>query len=201
MTKRPLLALSLAASFAALTAAPPALAASSPFDLRGPALRVPVTHEGATLPIGQVPNLTAGDTISVAPDFPDQQGARYVLIAGFLRGATNPPPKDWFFKAETWEKKKKDNSLTIKVPTGARQLVLFLMPKDHGDFDAVVSAVRKQPGTFVRASQELNQASLDRARLDAFLGNIHALEASHPEQIAATSPILTRSLSIKLNAD
>lgn len=201
MMKRPLLAPSLAASFAALLAAAPALAASSPFDLRGPALRVSVIHEGTTLPVGQVPNLAAGDTITVAPDFPDQQGARYVLIAGFLRGATNPPPKDWFFKAETWEKKKKDNSLTIKVPDGARQLVLLLMPKDHGDFDAVVSAVRKQPGTFVRASQELNQASLDRARLDAFLGDIHALEASHPEQIAATSPILTRSLSIKLNAD
>jgi hypothetical protein len=197
MMKRPLLAL----SFAALIAATPALAASSPFDLRGPALRISVTHEGATLPIGQVPNLAAGDTITVAPDFPDQQGARYVLIAGFLRGATNPPPKDWFFKAETWERKKKDNSLTIKVPTGARQLVLFLMPKDHGDFDAVVSAVRKQPGTFVRASQELNQASLDRARLDSFLGDIHTLESTHPEQIAATSPILTRSLSIKLNAD
>ena len=78
--KRPLLAPSLAASFAALIAMAPALAASSPFDLRGPALRVSVTHEGTILPVGQVPNLAAGDTITVAPDFPDQQGARYVLM-------------------------------------------------------------------------------------------------------------------------
>ncbi|MGN6269036.1 MAG: hypothetical protein ACTHM0_03980 [Sphingomonas sp.] len=196
MPKRLFLAFTCAA-----LAATPAFAASSPFDLSGPALRVSVTHDGMTLPIAQVPNLSAGDTISVAPDFPADQGAHYVLIAGFLRGATNPPPKKWFSAAKTWEKKKKDNSLTLTVPEGARQLVLFLMPDDNGDFDAVVSNVRKQPGTFVRASQELNQASLDRARLDTFLDSIHALESTHPEQLATTSPILTSSLSIKLNAD
>jgi hypothetical protein len=196
MPKRPLLALTCAA-----LAATPALAASSPFDLSGPALTVSVTHDGVTLPIAQVPNLSTGDTISIAPDFPADQGAHYVLIAGFLRGATNPPPKKWFSKAKTWEKKAKDNSLRLTVPEGARQLVLFLMPDDNGDFDAVVSNVRKQPGTFVRASQELNQTSLDRARLDTFLESLRDLEGRHPEQIAAISPVLTRSLSIKLKAE
>lgn len=196
MPKRLFLAISCAA-----LAAGPALAASSPFDLSGPALKISVTHEGVTLPIAEVPNLSTGDTISIAPDFPADQGAHYVLIAGFLRGATNPPPKKWFSKAETWEKKAKDNSLKLIVPEGARQLVLFLMPDDNGDFDAVVSNVRKQPGTFVRASQELNQTSLDRARLDTFLASLRTLENTHPEQIAAVSPVLTRSLSIKLKAE
>ncbi|HEU4959849.1 MAG TPA: hypothetical protein VFT56_05530 [Sphingomonas sp.] len=176
-----------------------ARAASAPFDLSGPALHVAVTRGGTTLPIARVPNLAAGDRISIKADLPEDQGAHYVLIAAFLRGATNPPPKKWFFHAKTWETKHNDLSLT--VPDGARQLVLFLMPEDNGDVDAVVDAVRKQPGTFVRASQELNQASLDRARLDTFLGAIHDLERRNPERIAAASPVLTRSLSIKLNAD
>ncbi|MBY8829139.1 hypothetical protein [Hephaestia mangrovi] len=197
MIGRPFLSVSLAAMVAAM----PASAAQAPFDLQGPAVRVSVTHDGTTLPISEVPNLATGDTLSLVPDLPSKQGARYVLIGAFLRGATNPPPKDWFFEAKTWKDKKKDNSLSLTVPEGARQFVLLLMPQDNGDFDAVVSAVRKQPGTFVRASQELNQASLDRARLDAFLGHIHDLERDAPDRIADVSPVLTRSLSIKLNAD
>ncbi|MEG3178991.1 molybdopterin dinucleotide binding domain-containing protein, partial [Sphingomonas sp. RB3P16] len=116
----------------------------------------------------------------------------------FLRGATEPPPKSWFFKAETWKEKK--NALALKVPEGARQLVVFLVP-ESGGFDAVVSAVRKQPGAFVRAVQDLDQASLDRARLDAFLDGIHALERTRPERIEAVSPLLSRSLAIKLKAE
>ncbi|TPG17555.1 hypothetical protein EAH87_12605 [Sphingomonas koreensis] len=182
-------------------ALPPAAGEAAPaaFDLAGPGLRVSVTHDGATLPIAQVPNLAVGDSISIAADLPPDQGARYLLVASFLRDATNPPPKKWFFQAETWQRKK--NSLSITVPEGARQLIVFLMPKDGGDFDAIVNSVRKQPGTFVRASQELNQASLDRARLDAFLAAVRSLERSHPDRIAATSPLLTRSLSIKLKAE
>jgi hypothetical protein len=197
MIGRPFLACSLIAALAAA----PAVAAQAPFDLQGPALRITVTHAGATLPIAEAPNLAAGDTLSIVPDLPERQGARYVLIGAFLRGATNPPPKKWFFSAKTWKDKKKDNSLSLTVPEGARQLVLFLMPEDHGDVDAVISTVRKQPGTFVRASQELNQATLDRARLDSFLGRIHDLERDAPNRIADVSPVLTRSLSIKLKAD
>ena len=176
-----------------------ATAASAPFDLKGPGVRVSVTHGGVTLPIARVPNLAAGDRLSIAADLPEDQGARYLMIAAFLRGATNPPPKSWFFQAKTWERK--HNTLSLTVPEGARQLVLFLVPDSGGDFDAVVHGVRDQPGTFVRASQELNQASLDRARLDAYLDGIHAIERDDPTRLAAASPLLTRSLSIKLNQD
>ncbi|MGN6376811.1 MAG: hypothetical protein ACTHMG_14845 [Sphingomonas sp.] len=195
MTLRILLACALIAPLAAA----PARAASAPFDLAGPGLQVAVTHDGQTLPIARTPNLSAGDRVSVKVDLPHDQGVRYLLVAGFLRGATNPPPKNWFYRAKTWENRGNDLSLT--VPKGARQLVLFLVPDDGGDFDAIVNAVRKQPGTFVRASQELNQASLDRARLDTYLADLHRLERQHPEQIAAISPVLSRSLSLKLKAD
>ncbi len=176
----------------------PARAASEPFDLTGPGLQVAVTHDGRTLPIARVPNLAEGDRVSIKLELPRRQGAKMLLVAAFLRGATNPPPEDWFFKAKTWEEG--GNKLSLVVPKGARQLVLLLAPEENSDFDAIVEAVRDRPGTFVRASQELNQASLDRARLDTFLDRMRRLERTHPDRIAAISPVLTRSLSVKLNA-
>ncbi|WP_198526948.1 hypothetical protein [Sphingomonas sp. Ant20] len=158
-----------------------------------------VTHGATRLPIGQVPNLSEGDRIAVSADLPRDQGVHYLLVAAFLRGATNPPPKNWFTQAKTWERKKK--TLDLTVPAGARQLILFLAPETGGGYDSIVDAVRKQPGAFVRASQELNQASLDRARLDTFLDSIHRLERTHPERIETVSPVLTRSLSITLKAE
>src|SRR5689334_4319937 len=69
----------------------------APFDLAGPMLDVKVTRGTQTLPISEVPNLAAGDRLSIKADFPATQSAHYLLVAAFLRGATNPPPKDWFF--------------------------------------------------------------------------------------------------------
>lgn len=171
----------------------------APFDLTGPVLQVSVTHEGETLPISQVPNLSAGDQVSIRADLPKDQEAHYLLVAAFLRGATNPPPKKWVFEAKTWKRKK--NALEIKVPEGARQLVLFLAPETGGDFDALQDVVRGRPGAFVRASQDLNQASLDRSRLDAFLVGIQNLNPADPDRLEAVSPLLARSLSMKFNAD
>src|SRR3546814_20874675 len=119
-----------------------------------------------------------------------------LLVAAFLRGATNPQPKDWFFKSKTW--KKGGTELSLTVPAGARQIVLFLAPDDNSDYDAIVEAVRDRPGTFVRASQEHNQASLDRGRLDTFLRPIHRLEGSGPHRIAPIPPVLTHNPSFKL---
>ena len=77
----------------------PALARAAdtaPFDLAGPALKVTVAHAGATLPIGEVPNLSPGDVVSIKADLPASQSVHYLLVAAFLRGATNPPPQEWF---------------------------------------------------------------------------------------------------------
>ncbi|MBW4329267.1 hypothetical protein KY084_00045 [Stakelama sp. CBK3Z-3] len=183
----------------ALSAAAPAWAKSSPFDLAGPRLHVAVTHDGVTLPVEWVPNLSEGDRISIKLDRQAEQSTRYRLIAAFLRGVTDRPPRDWFHDAKSWERKK--NSLSLIVPAGAHQVAVFVMPEDGGDVDAVIDTVRKRPGTFVRATKELNQASLDRARLDAFLRDVRAVERDDPKKIADTSQALTRSLSIKLNSD
>src|SRR5690606_7759525 len=100
----------------------------APFELAGPSLRVSVTRGEVTLPIGQVPSLRAGDRLTVDADLPKDQGAHFILLSAFLRGATNPPPKDWIQSAETWKKKEKDRRLELTVPDGARQMALFLVP-------------------------------------------------------------------------
>ncbi|MCD2324316.1 hypothetical protein LQ953_09860 [Sphingomonas sp. IC-56] len=173
----------------------------APFDLPGPGLRVTVTRGGVTLPIGEVPDLASGDRVVVQADLPEDQRARFLLVSAFLSGATNPPPKKWFASAETWKRKDKDRVLTLTVPEGAKQLVLFLIPETGGAAGTIEDAVRGKPGEFVRASQSINQASLDRSRLNAFIAAIRAQENSHPEFLKNLAPVLARSLAIKLNAD
>src|ERR1700687_2386106 len=99
------------------------------FDLPGPQVEVRVTRAGKTLPIAQVPNLQAGDRILVHPNLPEEQSLRYVLLAAFLRGATNPPPPTWFTKAETWNRPVRAGGIVLTVPKDAQQLLLFLAPR------------------------------------------------------------------------
>ena len=61
----------------------------------------------------------------------------------------------------------------------ARHLV-FLAPQTSGDFKTLVNAVRARPGVFVRTSQDLNQATLDRSRLESYLMAIRALKLGTP---------------------
>ena len=176
------------------------LADPTPFDLAGPRIEVKVKRGDQTLPITAVPNLAAGDKLLIYPDFPAAQSAHYLLIAAFLRGATNPPPEEWFFKLETWNKKNVEG-LHVTVPEGAQQVLLFLAPETGGDFKTLVNAVRGRPGAFVRASQDLNQASLDRTRLDAYLNAVRNISATDPGKLKEVSPLLARSLGIKLDKD
>src|SRR5207249_4788685 len=139
---------------------------------------VRVTRGTQTLPIAAVPNLAAGDRLWIQADLPATQSAHYLLVAAFLRGATNPPPQSWFFRCETWERRCAQDGLTVTVPSDAQQVLLFLAPEAGGDFKAVVSSVRGRPGAFVRASQDLNQATLDSSRLETHLAAIRALSAT-----------------------
>ena len=192
--------LQAAAAMLALAAARPAAADAPAFDLAGPALRVTVEHAGARLPISQVPNLTEGDLLTVRSDLPPGQAAPYLLVTAFLRGATNPPPREWFARAETWTARGAAG-VTVRVPAGARQALVFLAPRTSGDFTTVTGAVRGRPGAFVRASQDLMQASLDRSRLTTFLAALRRSEAKGPDDLKTTSPLLARSLDLKLNAE
>lgn len=181
--------------FPALLYADPA-----PFDLAGPRLQVRVVHDGKTLPIAEVPNLTVGDQISIRAELPPGQSVHYLLVAAFLRGATNPPPESWFYSSETWNRKDA-GGLKITVPDNAQQVLVFLAPETGGDFKTLVGAVRGRPGAFVRASQDLNQATLDRARLKVYLTAIRKISQGSPEKLKEASPLLARSLSIKFNPD
>jgi hypothetical protein len=169
------------------------------FDLSGPPIEVRVTRSGKTLPISRVPNLQPGDRIWVHPDLPEDQSAHYLLVVAFLRGPTNPPPDVWFTKAETWNKRVREEGIVVVVPQDAQQALLFLAPETGGDFSTLRSTVKGKPGVFVRASQDLNQASLDRSRLDQYINAIRQTSENDPKALHDRSVLLARSLTIKLD--
>ena len=179
-------------------AALPTHAEVAPFDLAGPDVQVTVGRGQETLPIAEVPNLAVGDQLWVRADLPATQSQHYLLVVGFLRGATNPPPRDWFHVCETWKRSCAQNGLKLTVPAGAGQVLVFLAPKATGDVRTLIGAVQGRPGAFVRTSQDLNQATLDSSRLDAYLRAVHALDQSAPGKLKEVAPLLGRSLAIKV---
>jgi hypothetical protein len=172
---------------------------AAPFDLAGPRLEVKITRAGKTLPVSEVPNLAVGDRVWIKADLPEGQAAHYLMVAAFLRGSTNPPPENWFFKQETWGKKTGNEGLTVTVPDGAQQVVIFLAPETGGDYRTLLGAVRGKPGSFVRASQDLNQAMLDRSRLDTYLAAVRQISATDPSKLKDAAPLLARSLGMKID--
>ena len=183
--------------FSILTAV--ANAGPAPFDLAGPTVEVKVTREGKTLPVSQVPNLVAGDRLWIKADLPANQSAQYLLVTAFLSGSTNPPPESWFFPCKTWSGQCGRDGITVTVPKGAQQVLLFLAPATRGDFRTLVDAVRGRPGAFVRTSQDLNQAALDRSRLERYLSAIRVLNEADPSKLKEAAPLLARSLAIKVD--
>jgi len=200
MTRMRPLRLAALAAFLLPSASPPVQAGAAPFDLPGPNLQVTVGRGRETLPIAEVPNLAAGDRLWVRADLPPTQSQRYLLVIAFLRGATNPPPRDWFQVCQTWKRGCAQNGLKMTVPEGAGQVLVFLAPKTSGDFRTLMGAVQGRPGAFVRTSQDLNQATLDSSRLDAYLRAVHALDETSPGTLKEVAPLLGRSLAIKVNA-
>jgi len=173
--------------------------ADNVFDLSGPKIEINVTRGGKTLGIADVPNLLPGDRLWVHVNLPDSQAVHYLLVIAFLRGSTNPPPEDWFTRAETWNKQIIAEGIVVTVPKDAQQALLFLAPETGGDFSSLRSAVRSKPGVFVRAAQDLNQASLDRTRADRYLDDINSGSDLDPKALHDRSVLLARTLSIKLD--
>jgi hypothetical protein len=175
-----------------------ARADSAAFDLIGPSVEMKVTRNGKSLPISAVPNLQPGDKLWIHPDFPPDQAARYLLVVAFLRGSTNPPPESWFIRAESWSKQVREEGIVVTVPQEAQQALLFLAPETGGDFATLRSTVRGRPGVFVRASQDLNRASLDRTRLEKYLADVRAISDADPKALREHSALLARTLAIRL---
>lgn len=171
------------------------------FDLIGPRIDVRVTRDGKTLPIASVPNLKTGDKLWLFPDLPRTQSVHYLLVAAFLRGTTNPPPDAWFTKIETWNKKVREEGVTITVPDEAQQAILFLAPETGGDFTTLRSAVQGRPGVFVRASQDLAEAGFEQARIEKYLASIRQAAPGDPNALLNHSNLLARTLNLKPNQD
>ncbi len=191
---------SILASLAALLFCSSALYADpARFDLAGPKIEVRVTRDGITLPIAQVPNLKAGDKLWLHPDFPPTQSIKYLLVAAFLRGTTNPPPDNWFTRIETWNKGVQNEGVFITVPDEAQQVILFLAPETGGDFGTLRSAVKGRPGIFVRASQDLNEAGFEQARIEKYLGSMRTVDPADAKALSAHSTLLARTLALKPN--
>jgi hypothetical protein len=185
-----------------MVSARPVRAAPAPFDLSGPTLRVTVTRQGQVLPIAAVPQLAAGDRLSIAAQLPPDEAAHYLLVTAFLRDPTNPPPDKWFLKSQTWHRPGRGGGpVTLIVPDGAHHLVLFLAPATGGDFGTLRAAVQARPGAYVRAAQDLEQASLDRSRYEAYLTAIRKAAADTPDALARVAPVVAGSLRIKINDD
>jgi hypothetical protein len=182
-----------------LTFASTALADNAAFDLIGPKVEVHVQRAGKTLPIAEVPNLEAADRLWVHADLPDSQSVHYLMVVVFLRGATNPPPDSWFTRVDTWSKPIHEEGVFVVVPDEAEEALIFLAPETGGAFSTLRAAVRGKPGAFVRAAQDLEQASLDRARLEKYLEAIREISTTDPEQFKSRTTLLARSLNIRLD--
>lgn len=189
--------------FALLCVAAPTVFADGghTFDLVGPRIDMTVTRTGKALPISKVTDLLPGDRLWIRTEFPGDQSVRYLLIVAFLQGPTNPPPESWFTRVETWTKQARQEGTVIPVPDGAEQVLMFLAPETGGDFGTLRSTVRAHPGVFVRAAQDLEQASLERTRLEKYLDEITKTSNSDPSALKKNSALLAQTLRIKVNED
>ncbi len=169
------------------------------FDLTGPKVDVRVKRGDLTLPIAEVPNLLPGDRLWIHPDLPESQSEHFVLVVAFLRGATNPPPSDWFTRVETWARQPRSEGIFVTVPKEAQQALIFLAPETGGDFSTLKKAVHDRPGAFVRATQDLQAASWDRMRLEAYLTTVKLISTADPKALKDRTELLARSLGIKID--
>ncbi len=85
------------------------------------------------------------------------------------------------------------------VPAEAQQALLFLAPETGGDFNTLRNAVRGRPGSFVRAAQDLQAASWERMRLEAYLADVKVTSQFDPAALKTRTEMAARSLGIKIN--
>lgn len=187
--------------FGIVLVASAARADSAAFDLVGPRVEMTVTRDGKTLPISSVSRFHPGDRLWIHTDFPSNQSVHFLLVVAFLQGPTNPPQAKWFTRVETWTRQAREEGSVVTVPQDAQQALLFLAPETGGDFSTLSATVRARPGVFVRASQDLNQASLDRTRVDTYLRAIQDSSNTDPDDLHKRTLQLAKSLRLKIDED
>ena len=171
------------------------------FDLSGPSIDVHVQRGTHSLPIAMVPNLLPGDHLLIHADLPPTQSVKLLMVVAFLRGSTNPPPADWFTRIETWDKRTRAEGVTVTVPDEAQQALIFLAPDTGGGFATLKSAVVGRPGVFVRAAQDLNEASFEQARIERYLQAIRRVPPGSPAELLDHSKKLAATLNLKPNEE
>ncbi len=87
----------------------------------------------------------------------------------------------------------------MTVPDGAEQAIVFLAPSTGGDFSTLRNAVRGRPGVFVRATQDLQAASQDRMRADAYLSDVKVTSQTDPKSLKERAQKSASVLGIKLD--
>ncbi len=174
-------------------------AGANRFDLTGPRVDVHVQRGDKSLPIALVPNLLPGDKVTIHADLPSTQSVHLLLVIAFLRGSTNPPPDNWFTAVKTWDKNVSREGVTVTVPAEAQQALFFLAPETGGDLSTLKSAVTGRPGVFVRAAQDLNEASFEQARIERYLQLIRTVPPGSAAQLADHSKKLAATLNLKPN--
>lgn len=182
-----------------LVAAAAAYADDARFDLDGPKIDVYVTRGKRTLPIGQVPNLLPHDRLRIKADLPGTQANHLLLIVAFLRDTTNVPPDEWFTRIDTWTQPAEGT--LVEVPDGAQRAMLFIAPVTGGDFNTLRSAVKGNPGVFIRANAGLNKASFEQQRIERYLAGMQPVAQQDAAVIKQRSAALASALALKPNAD
>ena len=188
-------------STVAVPTLPAQIAAGGRFDLTGPRIDVHVQRGDKSLPIAMVPNLQPGDRLTIHADLPTTQSVKLILVVAFLRGSTNPPTEDFFTKVNTWDKKVRSEGVVVTVPQEAQQALIFLAPETGGDYSTLRSAVTGRPGIFVRAAQDLNEASFEQARIERYLQAIRRVPPGSPAELLDHSHKLAATLNLKPNED
>lgn len=174
--------------------------ASTSFNVPGPLLQVNVHRGEETLPIYEVPSLQPGDVISVTSSFKEKEPVHWMLVSGFLRGATEPPPEKWFSEVDLWKHHNWNQPQRFTVPAGANQGLLFLAPDSGGGFSTLKNTVRRQPNLFLRVSQDMTRATAEQGRLNSFLDGMRSANpAGNPQSASERSIALANSLSINVN--
>lgn len=148
-----------------------------------------------------VPNLQAGDKLTIHADLPATQSVKLIMVVAFLRGSTNPPPEKWFTRVNTWDKKVSSEGVVVTVPAEAQQALIFLAPETGGDYSTLKSAVTGRPGLFVRAAQDLIEASFEQARIERYLQAIRRVPAGSQADLLDHSHKLAATLNLKPNDD